>query len=1100
MPPTEDGPGLWRHLHVLEVSLLNGVPLHLRWGHEQRLNLCAAGQMAAPLHSIWIASALARHVQLLFTNELPVEPIKLLNDLKHEVLLQSKQLFPDVPSTPMLPERCTVVIQEPGMPGWTLSVHPAAKIGDLVHAHCRLHAVAKDDVWVKDHQDKLVSHDLNIAQFVSLTIGCTAVMFVPQPPEAILCAAPLCEADFADDVDLPALATQVDEPNEPDAIMDFSDDLPEQHDVTVVDRPSSVQDNTVIGLSMLNAQQLVEQLPPLVSDVELCATMREPVLTASARLHLLDRQGGVWADDEVWWQLQALGPLTRHTHVAMLDPLLATTWLAAQNVDSVRSWIELQPAFDRIATVVLHQGHWMPCLWVKKLSDLEVHLWEHESVDVNTLNPLHGLMCQAMQLPMFQTSCMRRQFGVQHCGAASIVFLQHKLHGLALPIDDKQLAFAAESLREDFRMSHDGFPHMTRPWCWGAGAPDVTAVTATLLQQHGVPPGAAAQRAKLLTQSLGHDQVKQAVQGASPWKTLKSLANQQTPPFQLVLPDELAAVQLDRKPKARKPTAGTPATRKASVSKPVELDPARLELAEHTFKVDDGTPVAQLTLSQVGPLASGVALVSYQDALPFLQSGRQLTSKALALLVLNRPDDLTTCLPWSSIRFAAKCAVNQQPVLLSGFLVQLGGQTVGPFFRSDGHAVSDVPVACARLSVFADQLPQDWETFSAHPFKHLLTMLPPLQACRQEECQCEKWHADQMTQVHDVLLDVFKRQYFTEAGRPTKPQSANHFSVHIRYLKTQELALLRLSGVHGVYVEPRLPDSTSPSDEYQVVWLPQATFAAAQHQAQCEPLCIGLARSGRRFGLRVLAKQFQQLFQKLKPDGQLLSPGTRQLWHCGPWPYGSDRKSLGKVFGEWNWQARPLQPITGGVMWLIQSVVPPPQVVYNMAHGQVVISKCDSMRDGMMTAGPVVGPQSTVDLCAATSSTDPWLVRDPWQQAIQQMPKQPAPDVSSHLQEMEERMTQSILDKLPQDRMETDETENRLQMLEHQMHQLATRHQTLETTVTENHRQNSAQVQTLQAQMMSQMEVQSNQMARMFEDQMTTKLETILSKKGRYHE
>ena len=185
-------------------------------------------------------------------------------------------------------------------------------------------------------------------------------------------------------------------------------------------------------------------------------------------------------------------------------------------------------------------------------------------------------------------------------------------------------------------------------------------------------------------------------------------------------------------------------------------------------------------------------------------------------------------------------------------------------------------------------------------------------------------------------------------------------------------------------------------------------------------------------------------------------------------------------------------------MWLIQSVAPPPQTVYNMAHGQVVISKCDSLRDGMMTTGSVVGPQSTVDLCAATSSTDPWLVRDPWQQAIQQMPKQQSPDVASHLQEMEDRMTQHILDKLPQG-METDETENRLQLLEHQLHQLATRHQSLENTVTEHHRQNSAQVQTLQAQMMSQMEVQSTQMARMFEDQMT-KLETILSKKGRYHE
>ena len=168
-----------------------------------------------------------------------------------------------------------------------------------------------------------------------------------------------------------------------------------------------------------------------------------------------------------------------------------------------------------------------------------------------------------------------------------------------------------------------------------------------------------------------------------------------------------------------------------------------------------------------------------------------------------------------------------------------------------------------------------------------------------------------------------------------------------------------------------------------------------------------------------------------------------------------------------------------------------------MPDGQIVVSKADSLRDGLTSTGSVAGPQSTVELCAAASNADPWLVRDPWQQVVHNVPKQPSPVATTHLQEIEERLTQSILDKLPQERMETDENESRLQMLEAQMVQLATRHQSLEQTVHDHHSQHTAQVQTLQSQMMSQMEVQSNQMARMFEDQMT-KLETILSKKGRY--
>ena len=848
MPASADAPGLWRHLHVLEVCMLNGVPLDLNWGSEQRLNLCAAGQMAAPMQSLWIASALAKHVQLLFTHDMPLEPLQKLNDLKHDLLRQSKQLYPDVQPSLCHDEKCSIVIHEPGQSEWTLSFHSAAKVQALVVAHSRMHGIDVQDVWVRDTSGRLVAHDLPLIKFVSLSIGSAAVMFCAEPPEAILLAAPLTEADFepieADD----AHATQVDGTPEHDAIMDFPD-APETEAAheAFVQNQVTVQDNSIASLFGLEATQLVSQLPPLVLDVELCNTMRLPALSSSTRLNLLDRQGQIWSDDEVWWQMQALGSATKKTHIAQLDPILASSWLSVQNVDSVRSWLALQPKFDRIVSVILYQGHWTPCMWVVKACELEVHIWEHENMDVHVLNPLHGLLCQAIGVPRFQMSCTRRQFGLNHCGAAAIAFLQHKMQGTVLPQDDQHLAYVADSLREDFRMSHEGFSHMPRPWCWGAGLPDVAEVTASLLQQHGVPPNAAPARAKLLIQSLGQDTVRQAVQGSAPWKTLKSLANQQTPPFQLVLPDELNAVQNARKPKQKKSPQSHQSSSRPKVPHQVEIDPSRLELAENTFKMEDGTSAPQLQLSQVGPLAVGVALVSYQDAVQFLQAGRQLTSKGLALLIINGPEDLRTTLQWSSLRFAAKCSANQQPVLLSGFLVQLGSQNIGPCFRSDGPTVSDVPVACARLTVYADQWQQDWESFAAHPFKHVLAKLAPLQSCRLEECHCDKWHPDHMEASQDVLLDVFKRQFFTDAGRPTKPQGATHFSVQVRYLKSQELALLKLSGVGGIYVEPRVMDSSSPSDEFQVVWMPQASFASAQHQMQCEPLCLGLARTGKRF-------------------------------------------------------------------------------------------------------------------------------------------------------------------------------------------------------------------------------------------------------------
>ncbi|CAL1137617.1 unnamed protein product [Cladocopium goreaui] len=355
-----------------------------------------------------------------------------------------------------------------------------------------------------------------------------------------------------------------------------------------------------------------------------------------------------------------------------------------------------------------------------------------------------------------------------------------------------------------------------------------------------------------------------------------------------------------------------------------------------------------------------------------------------------------------------------------------------------------------------------------------------------------------MDHAQDVVLDVFKRQFFTDGGRPGRAHQASHFSVQIRYLKQQEAAVLQCSGTSGLYIEPRLPDSSNPSDEYQVVWMPQATLAEAQHSMQCEPLSIGLARAGRRYGIRVQAKHYQSVFSKLKPDSQFLAPGERLNWHCGPWPFGSDRKMLAKVFGDMQWQARPLQPaktVDGGIMWLVQSVTEPPTAVWNLGHGPVVVSRCESQSASMTQSSHVIGPQATVELCSTNAEVDPWLTRDPWQGSLRNVPVQPAPNVTTQIQEMEERLEKAILAKLPCEKMETDEEDNRVHQLELQLQHLATRQQSLEGLVNEHHHQHTAQVQTLQTQMMSQMEVQRTQMKGMFDDQMS-RLEAILAKKG----
>ena len=640
---------------------------------------------------------------------------------------------------------------------------------------------------------------------------------------------------------------------------------------------------------------------------------------------------------------------------------------------------------------------------------------------------------------------------------------------------------------------------MPRPWCWGLGVPDTLSLVASLLQLHGVPLEQSAQRAKLVVQSLGRGAVTTAVTGGTPWKSLKALANLQSPPVQLVLPDEQQQKVIQKNPKPKKSAN----QRSTLPARPRELDPAKIQLDHGSFCTGSDDPVGQVDFAQIGPLVSGVALTTFAEALPFLQADKLLTNRGLALLILNPPADLPTNLQWATVRFAARCALNQEPMLLSGALVQLGGAVVYQYKAKDTPAIMSVDVACARITVFADQWEGKWEDFANRPIKHILAAVPALQVCKVDSCNCAAWHPPSEG-PHDALLDVFRRQFLNEAGRPVKWEHAASFAVVGRYVKSLESQVVAVSGKSGLYVEPKTEDATQPSSDYQVIWLPQQEFAAVAHKAKCEAHCVGIARAGRRYGLRVHTSHFQQVFASVKPDAVFLAPGARMVFHCGPWPYGSDRKGLARTLKASGWECRPLQPlhnVPGGLMWAVQANMEPPANVMSMHHGQVVFTGHDARAT---LPGPdmrVVGQANTVQLCSVPTGdgADPWLLNDPWKQAANSLPPPPSSTPSAcALQELEQRIESKVLAKMPvpMERMEVDDQEHRLHLLEQQMHQLSNRQTTLETTVTDHHAQSTAQVQGLQQQMMMQLDMQSKQMQGMLTDQMS-RIEQILAKKPR---
>ena len=183
-------------------------------------------------------------------------------------------------------------------------------------------------------------------------------------------------------------------------------------------------------------------------------------------------------------------------------------------------------------------------------------------------------------------------------------------------------------------------------------------------------------------------------------------------------------------------------------------------------------------------------------------------------------------------------------------------------------------------------------------------------------------------------------------------------------------------------------------------------------------------------------------------------------------------------------------------MWSVQAIVEPPTNVLSLQHGQVVITGSDAKHAPAEPDTKVVGQATTVALCRpADGAVDPWLAQDPWSKAVTQTAPQPAQQPAPNvLHELEQRLEKTLLDRLPvSDRMEVDGQDQRLQVLEQQVQQLASRQTSFEHTVQDNHQQNTAQVQSLQQQMKVQLDMQSQQMQSMLTDQMT-RLEAILAK------
>jgi hypothetical protein len=822
-----------RHPHPTEVALLNGVP-EIVWPSDLRLTLAGLGQMAAPFHALWVGAQLQQHLDTVFFGCSPIDLLGLMDQLSAR-MSQIADSLTFLPSQPIdLPEP---PVEEPERPFDAVSSTPWVQFR---------HLGATADATVV-HESDLVPYVVKLGtcdDTVESVVGasCELLGFSLDSVRVLDCSSGLDLPFTHSAAGLCLWITHQSDHGDPDQLfghVEISPTVPWVAESPVVEGPS---DPSVAAapanppappvldpVASLDAERLLLVSEPSVTDLSLMHALRSQTMAPAARKEILANQGTIWADDEMWFHLNQILSVAKKPTWAVMDPLLCAEAIKRPSAGLIGQWIRslgFKPT--AILGVVCCNKHWTPFIWTWTTHCTIASSWDVPGSPPPGFSVLHQAIATAVGSRTFTAHTVHRNFAAESlCGICALRFIDSMLRGKMLPTSDEE-AFQLHATGRSLFVAHlDSQTSVPRPWIYGAGLdPKAADRLHALLLDHGVEASQVKQRGSLLVQAIGLAATQQAVTPGQPWRALKAAANHCRPPFQIVLPAELEAtvskkaLQGGLKGKKKSNLASKKLPNKPDP--PPGLDPAKLLIEDGIFALQDGTPVNQINLADVGPFASGVVLCTVDQAAAYLRANQLVSTGGLGLVLLNvDSSQVVTSLTWSTQRVILRCQANKEPILAPACLVQLGRQVVMSKPAQDISEALHDPAACLKVAIYRDSV-EDWDQVVRAPVKYILNHLPPLQACAQDSssqpCPCPKWHPPQDSCVEDPVLDVWRRQWVSLSFQACSAERAEIFLVNVRCLESQLEAAMVFSLNRGHWMQGTPTLSTKCFGFPRLIW------------------------------------------------------------------------------------------------------------------------------------------------------------------------------------------------------------------------------------------------------------------------------------------
>ena len=557
-----------------------------------------------------------------------------------------------------------------------------------------------------------------------------------------------------------------------------------------------------------------------------------------------------------------------------------------------------------------------------------------------------------------------------------------------------------------------------------------------LLESKGVPREKLNDRVQGAIKTFGRGKLDSAMRAKLPWQALKSLANSKPKPWMWVQYEELqshiatqgrerwgAGLDIPKTRRAKEPY------RKKELQKCEEiLNPELLELPDGLFH-DGDAPVAQIRFTEVRAGATGVAFCRVDEALPYILEGKSISTEPLMLLAVGTFDpELKITLCPQNIEVPAKYLGTGDPIVVRCTSLQLGDDAVLEV-STEGKEVATLPTAVIRVHWYKDETATPWEDIIKRPVKLLSDQVSLLQLCRTVGCQgaCELFHpAVEEVGVESVILDLWSARWAKHDGSKCRAHEADTWQIYIRCPESAAHCLQGLSGQQGIWFEPRQPDGPGPDPDYAVVWMQGGDLKVAQHLSRTLENVVGIARLGKRFGLRTWAKYAEELHRQVCPGKPFLKGSITMIFRLEPLPVGTQRQSLAECLSNWGWNAKPMQAARGsaGKAWEVGATEDPPAGVLKLSTGYITVTKIKEF-DGKKVEEKVIASARAITHMRSEASSssgpliDPLTVNDPWSAYKKQVtPSTIAPaskdkvEGKSKLAEVEGRLQKGVRDEI----------------------------------------------------------------------------------------